>query len=106
VYCEKIERAIARFGNDESIFLSDEEYYLAVTMCILQIGELVNGLTEAFREKTRNQVPWAQIRGMRNIMAHQYSTVLKERIWLTAISDIPALAAFCDEILSQEEGNI
>ena len=101
VYCEEISELAARFGKEEEIFLRDNAYYLAVTMCILQIGELVGGLTESFKQETENRVLWTKIRGMRNIMAHQYSTVRKERIWVTVWRDIPVLAAFCEEILAE-----
>ena len=53
-YCADIAGFIQRFGRDYSIFISDRAYYNAVSMSILQIGELANGLSEEFRELTIN----------------------------------------------------
>jgi uncharacterized protein with HEPN domain len=39
-------------------------------MCVLQVGELANGLSEEFRAETKDQVLWGMVRGMRNWLAH------------------------------------
>ncbi len=72
-YCEDIEQFIDRFGRDFDAFTSDRAYFSAVAMCILQIGELSNGLSDEFREATKDQLPWGMIRGMRNWLAHSYA---------------------------------
>lgn len=61
-----------------------------------QIGELAGHLSEAFKEKTKNEIPWKEIRGMRNIFAHNYLEMDAERIWEVAAEDIPALKKFCE----------
>lgn len=43
------------------------------------------------------------MRGIRNLMAHQYHSVDYEIIWNTACQDIPELAAFCQEYLSNSK---
>jgi hypothetical protein len=48
-YCEDIAKFIDRFGDDFQIFTADKAYFNAVSMCILQIGELANGLSDEFR---------------------------------------------------------
>ena len=50
-YCQGIEDAQRRFGSFEN-YLTDMHYRNAVCMCILQIGELASGLSEAFIEET------------------------------------------------------
>lgn len=104
-YCRDIAGFIARFGRDYSIFTTDRAYSNAVAMCILQIGELANGLSEEFREKTKSQMPWGMIRGMRNWLAHAYAEMDETVIWETATNDIPGLLRFCEEILSQDEND-
>lgn len=39
-------------------------------MCILQIGELSASLSEGYRTKTSKKIPWSNLKGMRNIVAH------------------------------------
>jgi len=94
-YCEDIEGFILRFGEDFDTFVQDRAYYNAVSMCILQIGELANGLSPEFREKTKDEMAWNAIRGMRNWMAHAYAEMDESMIWETATMDIPKLLAFC-----------
>lgn len=102
-YCHDIAEFIERFGNDYSAFTSDRAYYSAVSMCILQIGELANGLSDEFRSKTKDDIPWGMVRGMRNWLAHAYSSADESMIWETATCDIPKLQKFCERIISKEK---
>ena len=80
----------------------------AVSMCILQIGELANGLSKEFRLETKDKIPWDMIRGMRNWVAHAYAEMDEGIIWDTAINDIPNLLLFCKrniEVYRQNENN-
>ena len=89
---------IERFGRDFQTFIDDRAYFNAVAMCILQIGELANSLSEEFRQSTNAQIPWRMIRGMRNVLAHSYGEIDEEVIWETANRDIPYLKAFCEDL--------
>ena len=70
-------------------------------MCVLQIGELANGLSDEFREETKGEMPWGMIRGMRNWIAHAYAEMDESIIWETATNDIPGLLSFCNRIIEQ-----
>ncbi len=94
-YCEDIESFINRFGKDYNVFITDRAYFNSVAMCILQIGELANGLSEEYRESTKQHMPWGMIRGMRNWLAHAYNEIDESVIWETATNDIPKLMDFC-----------
>ena len=96
-YCEDIAAFIERFGNDFEIFITDRAYFNAVSMCILQIGELANGLSDEFREATKDQMPWGMIRGMRNWLAHSYMAADERILWETACHDVPKVLAFCEK---------
>ena len=97
-YCTDIEEAAARFGNSYAAFSSDKEYRNACAMCILQIGELSGHLGAEFRAAHR-EIPWNAVRGMRNVMAHQYGSISVETVWESMERDIPALKAFCVQCL-------
>ncbi len=101
-YCCDIEIFIERFGKDFNIFVSDRAYFNAVSMCILQIGELSGSLSEEYRTKTAKQIPWSNIKGMRNIVAHDYGTLDEELVWETATEDIPILLKFCTSELARK----
>lgn len=96
-HCYDVAEFINRFGKDYNKFTSDRAYFNAISMCILQIGELANGLSEDYRENTKNKMPWGMIRGMRNWLAHAYAEMDESIIWETATNDIPRLLDFCEK---------
>ena len=102
-YCEEIGKTIARYGDDYAVFDNDADFQRSVSFSILQIGELVGGLSDDYRRATENSVPWGPIKGMRNLVAHSYGKMSREVIWNTAKTDIPELLAFCNGQLSGED---
>lgn len=102
-YCMEIEKTIARYGNDFSIFDMDTDYQRSVSFSILQIGELSGGLTQEYRARTSSQIQWGPMKGMRNLVAHNYGSMSREIIWETATMDIPVLKEFCRKELNTEK---
>ena len=100
-YCEDIAGFIVRFGDDYQTFTADQAYFNAVSMCILQIGELANGLSQEFRDVTKDRIQWKSIRGMRNWIAHAYNEMEDEVVWATVKTAIPQLLTFCDELIAK-----
>ena len=50
--------------------------------------------------KTRmSMIAWNAIRGMRNVLAHDYVSVDWDVIWKTATKDLPILKLVCEEYL-------
>ena len=97
-YCDDIYETVARFGDSIDAFQSDKAYRNACAMCILQIGELAGHLSPEFRA-ANGQMPWNEIKAMRNIVAHAYGSISVQMTWETIEQDIPALRAFCAQIL-------
>ncbi len=102
-YCEDIQAAVARYGSSYDTFRSDRDFQHSVSFCILQIGELVGGLTEEYRSETKDHVQWHQIKGMRNLVAHDYGGINLEIVWDVATVDIPELLQFCNGQLADAE---
>jgi uncharacterized protein with HEPN domain len=100
-YAEGIANAIARFGGDFDVFSKDSDYYDSVSMKLMQIGELCGGLSQEFKNATKDKLPWGAIRGMRNFFAHNYISMDKSIIWDVATIDAPTVLAFCEEVISQ-----
>lgn len=65
-----------------------------------QIGELVTVLSDEFKEEYK-EIPWRDIKAMRNIVAHRYGTVDKEMLWNTVHEDVPELKGFCKTVLGE-----
>lgn len=102
-YCERIENIIERFGNEEEIFQNDMAYRDAVSMNLLQIGELAGHLSEDYRLQTRKDMNWSAIKGMRNLFAHDYGNMDEHIIWNTAVESIQELKGFCLLEISKAE---
>ena len=96
VYIEQIEEANKMFNADKEELKNNSVYRNAVALCILQIGELSNFLTEDFKDLTKSEIPWKSVRGMRNILAHHYGKIDYESLWETISIDIPVLKRFCE----------
>ena len=97
-YCDEVDTAHIDFNHDQHRFMVSSTYRNAVTMPILQIGELTNHLSDAFKS-SHPEIPWHAMRGIRNLFAHQYHSVDFEIVWITSKEDIPRLKAFCDKLL-------
>ena len=98
-YCDEIIEAQQRFGDNFESLQSDTLYRNAVSMSILQIGELTNHLTNEFK-KEHSAMPWQDIKGMRNIAAHHYGKFDTQKLWETISGDIPELREYCEQLLS------
>ncbi|MCL2766776.1 MAG: DUF86 domain-containing protein [Peptococcaceae bacterium] len=99
-YCDDIDILTKRFGKTYDSYSGDFAYRYACSMCILQVGELASKLDEDFRDKY-DLIPWRKIRGMRNIVAHDYDSINDEETWATIESKIPELKAYCELILRE-----
>ena len=95
-YAEQIEEANAMFNASEEELKNNSVYRNAAALCVLQIGELANRLTDDYRAMTEYQIPWRAIRGLRNIVAHHYGKIDYKSLWETIDQDIPVLRKFCE----------
>ena len=92
------------FGQDLSREeLSDnKEKQSAILYQILVIGEATKRLSAEFREDNP-QVPWDDIAGMRDRLAHQYDRINLDVIWMVVKSDIPSLLLLLEPLLPPDE---
>ncbi|QPK62409.1 DUF86 domain-containing protein [Methylomonas sp. LL1] len=80
-------------GLSKEEFLSDKRTQQAVVMSLIIIGEAATKVMDrypAFIEKHSN-VPWRNMRGMRNRIAHGYFEINFEVVWDTVCSALPEL---------------
>ncbi len=99
-YCDEIKDIHARFNEDSSLFVTDVVYHNSVALSLLQIGELVNHLPDTFRE-TYNEVSWRGIRGLRNMIAHQYGQIDFRMLWDTSTIKVEELHEKCLKIVER-----
>lgn len=92
-HCKDIEKTHEFFGNYKTLFTDKEEgviYRNAITMPILQIGELAKQLSEDFLNNHK-EIPWKMIIRMRDVVAHHYGSLDFEMVWNTSKGDIQEL---------------
>lgn len=71
--------AIAKH-TDVIEFKNDRAAVLAILACIQILGEASNHIPNDIKEKY-TEVPWNEIRGMRNRIAHEYFEVDENLVW-------------------------
>ncbi len=98
-HCDKINEKMKSLSKEQ--FDNDEDVVQIICFNILQIGELAKSFEPSFIAK-HNGVPWKQIKGMRDKVAHGYGTIDMDRVWNTALIDINPLLDYCHKILNEE----
>ena len=96
IYCEDIENTNKHFEDNRELFFESKQgrvYRNAVSMPILQIGELAKHLSDDFVAE-HSLIPWKQIIRMRDLFAHHYGNTDYESVWDTAHDDIEKLKSF------------
>lgn len=86
--CERVINKVSKISFEK--FSIDDDIKEVICFNIFQIGELVNGLSDEFI-KEYNEIPWKQIRGMRNRIVHGYDTINVEIVYNTAKESIGEL---------------
>ncbi len=99
-YCSDLSDFRKRYGNTLEGFLSDKFYQYACNMAILQIGELSTKLSDNIKKEIPD-IPWHQVKGLRNYLAHDYGSIRLEDMWDTIVNDIPLLAKAIRSNLSE-----
>jgi uncharacterized protein with HEPN domain len=75
---------------DLAAFVADDRTLDAVSRCFGIIGEAVSHVPKDIIA-AHPEIPWAEMRGMRNIVVHEYFGVTSETLWKTAREDLPAI---------------
>ena len=98
-YCREIDSTVIRFGDSLELLRADLDYRKSIAMSVLQIGELSTHLSEEFRSE-HPDVPWKDIRGMRNVVAHHYGKMDETVLFEIVHQDIPELESFLKSLLT------
>jgi len=97
-------RRIATYVQDTSAteFADNSEKQDAIIRRIEVIGEAAAHLTEATRRELP-QLPFRQMRGMRNIVAHDYANVNLKIVWEVATIHVPELRRVLEAFFAAHE---
>lgn len=84
---------------DRHSLIIDRRTQAAVLYEIIVMGEAANRLSDDFRASHAN-IPWKDIIGMRNILAHQYDKVDADEVWNVVHRELPGLMEMLQPLLS------
>lgn len=105
-HCDRILDTISYFGEDRSFFIENHIYQGNVSINLQAIGEIARHLSDVFLAKAK-EIPWKQIKGQRNIIAHGYDTGVDfSKVWDMITEDIPPLRKYCADILKENNYEI
>lgn len=93
---ELIEKYMANLSKEE--FLKSTQAQDSVTRRLEVIGEATKHLLDEFKEYYQD-IPWAKILAMRNMLIHEYFAVNLDVVWKTVKEDIPELKKHVLKIL-------
>jgi len=83
---------ISRYVKDleYETWKNDEKTFDAVVRNLEIIGEAAQQIPQHIQEKYPD-IPWLQMKGMRNILIHEYFGVDADILWQTICEDLPGL---------------
>jgi uncharacterized protein with HEPN domain len=88
-------------GLTKANLAASEEKQSAILYQVIVVGEAIKRLSTDFRN-THPDIPWKDIAGMRDILAHQYDRVNLNTLWDVIQNDIPELIELIDPLLLKQ----
>jgi len=99
---QRIEAHSAGLTADQ--FRQDQKTLDAVVRNLEVIGEAASHLDDDVTA-LRPAVPWADVRGIRHVLAHEYFGVDVGIVWETVVRDLPVLRRELEELLRHLTSN-
>jgi uncharacterized protein with HEPN domain len=91
-------------GRQRSDLDGDRQLTLALVKCIEIVGEAASAITDETKAKAP-EMPWPQIRGMRNRLIHAYYEIDLDVLWDTITRDLPPLLNSVEKMLSSVDSD-
>jgi uncharacterized protein with HEPN domain len=82
--------------------LEDHGNYYGILYLLMVIGEASGSLSEEFRLR-HPDIPWIKVRGMRNILIHEYEGVSFDIVWKTIQERLPELKRVVEKAIAEGE---
>lgn len=85
-------------GMDKDAYVRSRSTQMAVERGLEIIGEAARVVSDPFRDE-HPEIPWRQITGQRNIIAHGYYAVSQDDVWDSATIGVPELIAILEPLV-------
>lgn len=85
-----------------SAFMSDRQLRRAVERDLEILGEAARRVSLDFQVQ-HPEIPWRDVIGLRNILAHDYGNVLPERVWTVAQEELGDLLDALQKLMPSTE---
>lgn len=94
-------RAVAEYTDAMTFeeFVADRRTRDAVIRNLMTMGESVRWIPEVVLDE-HPQVPWRTMRGVRNVVAHEYFGIDHAILWQTVRGDLPPLEPLLEDVLA------
>ena len=99
-FCEDLKYYLYEIENFEE-FKKSKLYQDAVIRKLEIIGEASNNISEKLKMEYSN-IPWAEMKGMRNRLIHAYFGVNLNLVWEVLIKEIPKLYKEINQIIKDK----
>lgn len=80
-------------------FAADRRTRDAVIRNLMTMGESVRWIPGPIRE-ANSEVPWTTLRGVRNVVVHEYFGIDDRILWNTVVHDLPPLVEKLEAVLA------
>ena len=70
--------------------------------CVIVIGEAAGRIDAGIRAR-HPEIPWRDVKGMRNRLVHGYEIIDFKLLWDTVTTDLPLLIEQLERIIAEEE---
>lgn len=87
-------------GMAQADFMQDRRTQQAVVMSLIVLGEAATKVMDQFPDFAVNhaEIPWRNMRGMRNRIAHGYFDINLDVVWDTVQTALPILKSQLDAL--------
>lgn len=103
IHAERAREFLGERTLDE--FLGDQLIQAAVIRCVEVIGEAARLVSEETRQRAP-EIPWPLITGMRNVLAHEYGSVILDKVYEVVTEHVPELLARLGPLIEALEKDV
>jgi|SRR5579875_956602 len=89
-------------GMTEEQFLADRKTAYATLRAVEIVGEAVKHILDSVRERCPG-VPWRDMAGLRDVVAHQYHRVDMGVVWVTVRDRLPSVRSDIESSVREED---